>query len=301
MQPADRKQVRQSGIAHRLVICFCNAPPVPTGQRGRNGSGRTIKVCPDMFGKFPLSTCNGPASPLLQNLYRTDHTPGRSNPREPGRPREIISTGKHGCGRRDEPGTKANARSFHNRSGRLIQRQVQPHLYSLHRAGFPGRQDQPHPPFRRLVLSVQNGRLQRCRNRARNWLGSDKLSLGPDQSAAQRDGHARNGQGKAQVRITSLHPKECDSRHGQAQARNDDGRPVPGGGRDEPAGDPHDQRHQCPRCQVKPPPDKESFNLLKPAGQVASHAPRAMLQCSGMRRIAAHRHLRQSFATHGSR
>jgi len=33
---------------------------------------------------------------------------------------------------------------------------------------------------------------------------------------------------------------------------------------------------------------KESFDLFKPAGQVRTHAPRAMLQCSAMRRIAAH-------------
>ena len=301
MQSAHRKQVRQPGVAHGLVIRFGNGPAIAAGQSGCNGPRRTVQIGPDVLRKLPLRRCDGPALSWLEDFNRTKHAACRGDPGKPGGAGKVIAPRQHRRRRRDKPRPQAEPRAFFNRTLRLIQRQVQPHLDRSGTARFAGRQDQAHALLRRLVLTVQHGRFQRCGNGARDRPCPNKLCLDPDQSAAECHGNAHDRQGAAQVRIAPLRPEESDCSQGDAKTRAYDRPPVPGAGRDEPAGDPCNQRHQPPGRKVEPRPDKESFNLLKPAGQVASHAPRAMLQCSGMRRIAAHRHLRQSFATHGSR
>ena len=193
MQPADRKQMRQPGIAHGLFVRLGDGAPISAGQRRCNRAGRgALQPVADMPRKASLYRCEGGRRipRWLDQLDFADCRSGRRKPLEPGPSREVIGTRDNRRRRRHQSGRKAYPRPFAQLRPVLRPRYVDPIGHRPAGLGIPSGEDQPHASLRRLFLALENPPVDPFEARVRDRFRSHHRGARPDQCDPRGQGNA---------------------------------------------------------------------------------------------------------------
>jgi hypothetical protein len=95
MKAADREQMRQSGVAHRIFVLARNRAAIATCQSRRNRAGRSPQLRKNMPGERVLHPAKWGTGPAGLSTVTSPRSPRRTNPLKPRRFGKIIATRKH--------------------------------------------------------------------------------------------------------------------------------------------------------------------------------------------------------------
>lgn len=216
--------MRQSGIAHRLRVGFGDGAAVAGDQRRcdrrRCRAAILPDLLPDMRGKLAApAACPARAASKDRGFQNRSR---RRQPVEPGRLRKVIAARHRRTLGRGQADLGAELRSCDQRRIVHLHRYVQPRpdRYLVQR--IAGRDDQPDPFERGLLLALEHDRFHDRDPWPADRLRADQGRAGPDQhdpgSQHQRQPGRRIAQ---QCMPVALQPHQRQSCHHAAQADGD--------------------------------------------------------------------------------
>lgn len=273
MQAADRKQMRQPGIAHRVLVGRRDAAPIAACQCGRDRTGRSGETGANVIGQVLLPAAQQP-SPVRrgQHIDRPDHAAGRGKALEPRGPCEVVSARQHRRSGRHQARPQPHRGAFGKTGPVLFQRQVHAHPHRTGYAFDPRVDEEAHPPPRTFLLPVENAPLHPAEGRMVHPRLSDERGLAPHRHATCRHHERQRKRGKPNVIQRTL----ARDRQGQRRHRRTGGEkrhPLPWPVQFQPACDSRQERDRKPWRTVERAGGEECVARRKYAGQAPIIGP----------------------------
>ena len=186
MQSANRKEVGEPRIAHRIFIGFGDSTAVSAGERRRNAACRSGHIGahvvrnPALHPRKPMIA----GSTRLEHLNRIERCSRCRQSLKPRRTGKIITSGEHRRRGGDQPCFETYQRAFLRFRRISLQRHVYPHSDRTARIGFKRRQRQSHPVLSRFFLAYRHSAFDLANPRCGNRRHPPQRRFGPDDSAA---------------------------------------------------------------------------------------------------------------------
>ena len=254
-----------------------------------------------MLRKVALQVPDRSPTARFKHRHLTEHAAGCGDPGKPGAAGKVIAARQHRRRGRDQARADPNGGSFLQPGQIPVEVEIEPDLDRPPAFRIAGRECQPDPVIRRLFLSRQHLAVDRGDHRPDDRLCPDQRRLCPDQGTTRRHRQPRHCRGPTQEGKTSVGRQQGQRSTCQPGPGDDYRQPLPGVRSCKPGGNSGGKGHDGPGPLFDPGSAKELLDSIKPAGQVEALAPRAMLQCSAVRRLTVHGHLGQGFTGHGGK